>query len=260
MPTPNVVHVATSPIPFSSSDSGSERAESPVLAKQRSHISQSAISKHSLPLSVKIVTYDDNDDIQDKYHLYHSVQNSYEREKSCVSSHNHPAPIVQVSKTTAGTFSLPRENTNFTSRQIDLTEIEYARAVSTTKSHEKQFWVNKLHEARATDISTAPAHSVTIERDEWLPGGGRYSETLSKMGRYSEASIINLGKLEGHLDGTPSKWTKSSMSDYGKQFGTPEILEEARRAAKLPPRTKPTSSIPKKKTEANFAVSILRCN
>ncbi|KAK3097505.1 hypothetical protein FSP39_010255 [Pinctada imbricata] len=269
VPTPNVVNVATSPIPFSSSDSGSERASSPhhTLAKQNVQKDNSANYKNSFQPSAKTTKFEESPLVyRDERSSYpaKSIPYSYEREKSCISNHSHPAPIVQVSKRTADMFSLPRENTNFTSRQIDLTEVEYARAVNSSRAHEKQFWVNKLNEARS-ECNTAPNPLSLVPQDEFIAidsganKTAKYSESVvSRYGRYSEASVINLGRVEGLLDGTPTKMTRSSMSDYGKQFGTPEILEEARRAAKLPPRGKPTSSIPRKKTEANFALQISR--
>ena len=271
-----VVDVATSPIPFSDSDSESGVVEGgaqtpPVLAKPVSAKSNKVPQVTLEPLQVAPPDSRLSGAVQvsgfrsDRSHTRVGVQPKYftsapdrEKEKSVLCK-QPSTTVIQLSKSTAENYVLPRENTNFTSRQIDLTDVEYARAINASKSSDKLYWINKLNESREREFlgrvpngNTQQLRTVTQESN--------ISRSTFRSGRMSDTAVVNLYCYDNVLDGTPAKWNRgieSSLGDYGRQFGNGDILEEARRAARLPPKTNaPSRSIPSKKsTDANFVVS-----
>ncbi|XP_078313714.1 uncharacterized protein LOC111129310 isoform X6 [Crassostrea virginica] len=274
-----VVDVATSPIPFSDSDSESGVVEGgaqtpPVLAKPVSAKSNKVPQVTLEPLQVAPPDSRLSGAVQvsgfrsDRSHTRVGVQPKYftsapdrEKEKSFLCK-QPSTTVIQLSKSTAENYVLPRENTNFTSRQIDLTDVEYARAINASKSSDKLYWINKLNESREREFlgrvpngNTQQLRTVTQESN--------ISRSTFRSGRMSDTAVVNLYCYENVLDGTPAKWNRgieSSLGDYGRQFGNGDILEEARRAARLPPKTNaPSRSIPSKKsTDANFVLQISR--
>lgn len=268
-PTVTVVDVACSPIPFSESDSESESgARTPqVLAKPvsaKSNKVQVTLEPLQVPPSDSRLSnsVQSNGFRSDRSHTRVSVQPKYftnppDRDKSAMCK-QPSTTVIQLSKSTADNFTLPRENTNFTSKQIDLTDVEYARAVNSSKSSEKLYWINKLNESREREFLGRLQNGNTQLRTVTQDSNG--SRSTFRSGRMSDTAVVNLYCYENVMDGTPAKWNRSiesSLGDYGRQFGNGDILEEARRAARLPPkRNTPSRSIPSKKsTDANFVVS-----
>lgn len=272
-PTVTVVDVACSPIPFSESDSESESgARTPqVLAKPVSAKSNKVPQVTLEPLQVTPSDSRLSNSVQsngfrsDRSHTRVSVQPKYftnppDRDKSTMCK-QPSTTVIQLSKSTADNFTLPRENTNFTSKQIDLTDVEYARAVNSSKSTEKLYWINKLNESREREFLGRLQNGNTQLRTVTQDSNG--SRSTFRSGRMSDTAVVNLYCYENVMDGTPAKWNRSiesSLGDYGRQFGNGDILEEARRAARLPPkRNTPSRSIPSKKsTDANFVLQISR--
>jgi hypothetical protein len=270
-PSHTVVDAATSPIPFSDSDSESQSgAKTPqvVLAKPVSAKVNSVPQVNLEPLQVapndpRLVGSTHSGSFRsDRSHTKASVQPKYftsapDRERSNLCK-QPSSTVIQLSKSTADNFTLPRENTSFTSRQIDLTDVEYARAVNSSKSSEKLYWINKLNESREREFLGRLQNGNALLRTGTQDNNA--SRGASRSGRMSETAVVNLYCYDNVLDGTPAKWNRSiesSLGDYGRQFGNGDILEEARRAARLPPKNNtPTRSIPSKKSsEANFVVS-----
>lgn len=270
-PTVTVVDVACSPIPFSESDSENESgAQTPQsLAKPVSAKSNKVPQVTLEPLQVAPSDSRLTNSVQsngfrsDRSHTRVSAQPKYftnPPDKSTMCK-QPSTTVIQLSKSTADNFTLPRENTNFTSKQIDLTDVEYARAVNSSKSSEKLYWINKLNESREREfigrLQNGNTQLRTVTQDSSV------SRSTFRSGRMSDTAVVNLYCYENVLDGTPAKWNRSiesSLGDYGRQFGNGDILEEARRAARLPPKKNtPSRSIPSKKsTDANFVLQISR--
>ncbi|XP_061172978.1 uncharacterized protein LOC133182235 isoform X2 [Saccostrea echinata] len=272
-PSNTAVDVATSPIPFSDSESESESGSKtpqnlakPVSAKLNKVPQVNLEPIHVAPNDSKVVNNIHAGGFKSERYTKVSVQPKYftaplerERERSTLSK--PPTTVIQLSKSTADNFVLPRENTNFTSRQIDLTDVEYARAVNSSKSSEKLYWINKLNESREREhlarFQNGNTQLRTITQDS------NASRNTFRSGRMSDTAVVNLYCYDNVLDGTPAKWNRSiesSLGDYGRQFGNGDILEEARRAARLPPKNNtPSNSIPSKKSaDANFVLQISR--
>ncbi|XP_061172977.1 uncharacterized protein LOC133182235 isoform X1 [Saccostrea echinata] len=271
-PSNTAVDVATSPIPFSDSESESESGSKtpqnlakPVSAKLNKVPQVNLEPIHVAPNDSKVVNNIHAGGFKSERYTKVSVQPKYftaplerERERSTLSK--PPTTVIQLSKSTADNFVLPRENTNFTSRQIDLTDVEYARAVNSSKSSEKLYWINKLNESREREhlarFQNGNTQLRTITQDS------NASRNTFRSGRMSDTAVVNLYCYDNVLDGTPAKWNRSiesSLGDYGRQFGNGDILEEARRAARLPPKNNtPSNSIPSKKSaDANFVKPII---
>ncbi|XP_048734330.2 uncharacterized protein LOC125650251 isoform X3 [Ostrea edulis] len=271
-PSNNVVDVATSPIPFSDSDSESQSgAKTPhVLAKPVSAKVKNVPQVNLEPLQVApndprfVNSIHSGSFRSDRPHTKASVQPKYfttppDRERSNVCK-QPSTTVIQLSKSTADNFVLPRENTGFTSRQIDLTDVEYARAVNSSKSSEKLYWINKLNESREREFLGRMQNGNALLRT--VTQDCNASRGASRSGRMSDTAVVNLYCYDNVLDGTPAKWNRSiesSLGDYGRQFGNGDILEEARRAARLPPKNNtPSRSIPSKKSsEANFVRPVI---
>ncbi|XP_069138593.1 uncharacterized protein [Argopecten irradians] len=278
---------ATSPIPFSSSESESAAQEyvSPAPTKVDSEqtlpheLSESQEARENREFRAKIQkTY--NRDEMTKLFL------NYERQKTC--GMKHPTTVVQISRTSADSFMLPRENTTFTSKQIDFAEIEHFKSRGNNKSPEKLLiqgksaadGVVRMFESPFTgrsypdegpsrlqymDNTYSPysrsGHSVQHK----FPDGRLMDSPALRSGRHSETTIINLSQFERAASNYAmlvSRASESSLADYARSWAAPETTSDVdNRISRLKNHVKPpqpSNSIPNKNNDANFGLQISR--
>ncbi|XP_060064104.1 uncharacterized protein LOC132544517 isoform X2 [Ylistrum balloti] len=284
MASHHVRDVATSPIPFSSSESESAAQEyvSPAPTKVDSEqtvpneLSESQEARENREFRAKIQKTYNREDMT-KLYL------NYDRQKTC--GMKHPPSVVQVSRTPADSFMLPRENTNFTSKQIDFTEIDHIRSKSNNRSPEKfliqgksatDVGVIRMFESSYTGRSypeEGPSRLQFIDNSIYSRGGnnfhhkfpdGRLMDSPSlRSGRHSETTVINLSQFEraaSNYTVLMTRASESSLADYARSWAAPETSDDTRSSRTKnyikPPQS--TNSIPNKNNEANFGLQISR--
>ncbi|XP_033749791.1 uncharacterized protein LOC117334342 isoform X2 [Pecten maximus] len=278
--------VATSPIPFSSTESESAAQEyvSPAPTKVDSEqavpheLSESQEAQENREFRAKIQKTYNREDMT-KLFL------NYDRQKTC--GIKHPTTVVQISRTSADSFMLPRENTSFTSKQIDFAEIEHFRSRGNNKSHEKLLiqgksatdgGVVRMLESSYTGRSypeegTSRLQFIDNSYSPYSRGGnsfhhkfpdGRLMDSPSlRSGRHSETTIINLSQFERAASNYAmlvSRASESSLADYARSWAAPETSDDTRPSRSKnhvrPPQ--PSNSIPNKNNDANFGLQISR--
>ncbi|OWF41330.1 uncharacterized protein LOC110462625 isoform X2 [Mizuhopecten yessoensis] len=276
--------VATSPIPFSSSESESAAQEyvSPAPTKVDSErtipqdLSESQEAREDREFRAKIPKTYNREDMTKMHALL-----NYERQKTC--GIKHPPSVVQISRTSADSFMLPRENTGFTSKQIDFAEMEHLRSRGNNKSPEKILKIQgksttdggvvRLFESPYTSRSyteDGPSRIQAIDHrnspysrggDNFLhkfPDGRFMDSPALRSGRHSETTIINLSQFERAASNYAvlvSRASESSLADYARSWAAPETsddsrLSQAKSYVKHPQPIK--NSIPNKNNKANF--------
>jgi len=207
------VDVGTSPIPFSCSES--ESAEASVVSSPRKQMEQPN-SEGIVPKVEQIqiseiqelkedLEFRNRIDKLDRSHAKEDIPKfftNYERHKTC-SSKQHPTSFIQVSKSAADTFMLPRENTNFTSKHIDFNEIEGVRTRTAGRSPDKGMFVfGKTPEGSlGRHLETAYHNSHHRTFVENSPRKTFVETSLKKPKPYIE----NIPKKPLIIDNTPKK-------------------------------------------------------
>ncbi|CAC5359671.1 unnamed protein product [Mytilus coruscus] len=239
---PHFIDASTSPIPFSSSESESDGAlhSSRILAKL-DNIDDDHVDKLANTPSQKSVS---------RYPLF------FDRQKTNALK-EQPSSVVQFSKTNAENYTLPRENTNFSCKQIDLTELEVIKTIHDLKSQEKIVRANLINETGQTFIES-PVSKLCSDnkmRDKLftrssekssptLDSGRIIDSPIQKTGRHSDTAILNLA-MRDRLSVTKShRSVESALAEYYS-------LDDGRWPVKQ------SNSIPKK-GDADFGLKISR--
>lgn len=211
-----------------------------------------------------------------------------DRQKTCLGKHPTGTSSVQISKRSADSFFLPRENTTLTSKQIDFTEMEVLR-VSKSRSPNR-IPTNNDTPGRGQGYSKS-SDSVLVGRSKRMPPSSQKLEispsrlySLQNMYRIgdnrktyhspgslqsgipSESTAINISRSEPTSQQGMAQlplWTRtseSSLTDY-RLWNTPELREEIKLPRPKPPHVlmqnyTPSNSIPRKNKEANFVVCL----
>lgn len=236
---PHFIDASTSPIPFSSSESESDGAlhSSRILAKL-DNIDDDRVDKLANTPSQKSVS---------RYPLF------FDRQKTNALK-EQPSSVVQFSKTNAENYTLPRENTNFSCKQIDLTELEVIKTIHDLKSQEKIVRANLINETGQTFIESpvSKLYSDNKLRDKiftrsseksspTFDNGRIIDSPIQKSGRHSDTAILNLA-MRDRLSVTKShRSVESALAEYYS-------LDDGRWPVKQ------SNSIPKK-GDADFGVS-----
>jgi hypothetical protein len=234
---PHFIDASTSPIPFSSSESESDGA----LHSARSLVKmtdEDNLHKASTTPSQKSVS---------RYPLFFDRQRTNALKEQ-------PSSVVQFSTTNAENFILPRENTNFSCKQIDLTELEVIKTIHDLKSQEKIVRANLINETGQEFIESPVSklnsdnrlrekiYTRSSEKPVQNLDNGRFIDSpIQRSGRYSDTAILNLS-MKDRLSVTKShRSLESSLADYYS-------IDDGRWPAKQ------SNSIPKK-GDADFGVS-----
>ncbi|XP_076102267.1 uncharacterized protein LOC143071676 isoform X3 [Mytilus galloprovincialis] len=209
---PHFIDASTSPIPFSSSESESDGAlHSSLILAKLDNIDDDRVDKLANTPSQKSVS---------RYPLF------FDRQKTNALK-EQPSSVVQFSKTNAENYTLPRENTNFSCKQIDLTELEVIKTIHDLKSQEKIVRANLINETGQTFIESpvSKLYSDNKLRDKiftrsseksspTFDNGRIIDSPIQKSGRHSDTAILNLA-MRDRLSVTKShRSVESALAEY----------------------------------------------